>query len=186
MTSLAFKFNKSEQRQLLRAMKIRPGMFFRKVKELWTQSDNITLGEIIRNQLSGRKGRKALNRISGNAARALNVKVQKLKRNVISTIFLLRRGGVDKYLPIHDKSWTGSRVIRAKNKPYLVFKMQTSTRAYSKKGKRLKRPQKGFSWVKVKQVTIPQRTNILEYYIKQGGKRRAQDVREAMRLTLNG
>ena len=186
MTNITFKFNQRDVKKFHDVVKATPKKFFMKVRDLWAESESALVGDIIRSQLSGRKGRRGLNRVSGNAARALNVKVKLFTRDVVSTLFLLKRGGVEKYLPIHDKSWKGSRVIKAKNKPYLVFKMQTSSRAYSKAGKRLKKPVAGFSWAKVKQVTIPERTNIIETFYKKGNPMRRRGVKKALRWAVNG
>jgi phage gpG-like protein len=61
-------------------------------------------------------------------------------------------------------------IIRAKNRPYLVFRINTAVKIYSKSktvkvggskyefgGNRLKNNQNIYSWVRVKQVTIPPR-----------------------------
>jgi len=186
MSNITFKFNARDRKRFQAVVKKKPDQFFDMVRDLWAETDSGTVGNIIKDQLSGRKGNFGLFRRSGNAARALNVKVRRLKNDVVSTLFLLNRGGVKKYLPIHDKSWKGSRVIKAKNKPYLVFKMETSARIFSKSGKKLKKAVAGFTWIRTKQVTIPERTDILGFYLNEGGIRRRRDVKKALRLVFNG
>lgn len=58
-------------------------------------------------------------------------------------------------------------IIRAKNKEYLMFRMPTGLRTTSKSGKPLKKAQQQFSFVRVKQVTIPQRD--FRFISPQGG-----------------
>lgn len=48
-------------------------------------------------------------------------------------------------------------IIRAKNKEYLMFRVPYGLRTTSRSGKPLKKAQQQFSFVRVKQVTIPQR-----------------------------
>jgi len=48
-------------------------------------------------------------------------------------------------------------IIRAKNKEFLSFRIPTGLRTTSKSGKTLKKAQQQFGFVRVKQVTIPQR-----------------------------
>jgi phage gpG-like protein len=48
-------------------------------------------------------------------------------------------------------------IIRAKNAEYLMFRVPSGLRTTSKAGKTLKKPQQQFAFVRVKQVTIPQR-----------------------------
>lgn len=49
-------------------------------------------------------------------------------------------------------------VIKAKNAPYLWFKIHTSDRFMSLRGnKRLAKPVAGWTWIRTKQVTIPAR-----------------------------
>ncbi len=57
-------------------------------------------------------------------------------------------------------------VIRAKNKPYLAFRVPVGLVTSSKSGKKLKSPKKTYAFVRVRQVEIPQR----DYrYISQAG-----------------
>ena len=181
-----FKFTIKEKDRFLKILRDRPLKFLRTVQRLWKQDDNTTVGEIIRNQLSGRKGKKGLNRVSGQAARALNIKTEIVGKDVVSTMFIPSSNPAKDYLPTHDKSRKGDGTIRAKNKPYLVFKMHSSTRSYSKSGKKLKRSTKEFRWVRTKQVKIPIRTNIIEYYTKEGGRRRAGSIRKALKELAHG
>lgn len=59
-----------------------------------------------------------------------------------------------KYARIHNRGG----VIKAKNAPYLQFKVgQVASRLVGKRGQRLKRATKVQGWVRVKQVTIPKR-----------------------------
>jgi phage gpG-like protein len=57
------------------------------------------------------------------------------------------------YAAIHELGG----IIRAKNKPYLWFKIHSSTRTFTKSGERMKRSRAEYGWVRVKQVRIPAR-----------------------------
>ena len=64
-----------------------------------------------------------------------------------------------KYAAIHNYGG----VIKAKNAPYLVFKIKTSNQFRSTKtGKRFAKPRAGYQWVSVKQVEMPRRQIIPE------------------------
>lgn len=169
-------------KRFLKALKEKPLKFFTRVRDLWKLDDQDTLGEIVKEQLTGRPG---LNRQSGQAARALNVKVRMtgrgLRKDVESRLFINASNQAKEYLPFHDKSRKHDGIIKAKNSPYLHFKMHTSDRIRGKTGKVLKRAVKQYSWVKVKQVQIPARTNILEYFVKDGSAPRRKSVRLAMK-----
>lgn len=164
---MSFKFKFKDTERFKRITRERPVKWLQYIKNAWSKADNITVGEIIKSQLSGRRGGKGLKRISGQAARALNVKTQIVGKNVISTLFIPLSNPAAKYLPIHDKSRKGDGVIRPKNKEYLHFKTPTG-------------------WVKTKEVHIPVRTNILEYYMKTGGKRRAAAVVDSFKVLAHG
>jgi len=118
--------------------------FLKDIHRAWTLDSNTLLGDIIKTQLSGRRGNVFLNRRTGNAARALLNRTQIVGGDVISKFFLDANNPAKRYLPIHDSSWPKSRTIVPKAKKYLKFQTRDK------------------KWHTVKSVTIPERTNIVE------------------------
>ena len=87
-----------------------------------------------------------LNVQSGLLSGSFKISPKATPRSLTATL-----GSPVKYAAIHEFGG----IIKAKNKPYLVFKIHTSNRIASKRGgKRLKKAKAGFTWVKVKQVKI--------------------------------
>lgn len=73
-------------------------------------------------------------------------------------------------------------IIRAKNAEFLMFRMPIGLRTTSKSGKTLKTAQKQFAFVRVKQVTIPQRD--YRYISPQGGSIIVQSALRNLTLGL--
>ena len=73
-------------------------------------------------------------------------------------------------------------VIRAKNAEYLMFRVPSGIRKTDGRGRLLKKPKFMYSWVRVKQVTIPQRDFT---FISEGGFNRALAVIERHMRTVN-
>jgi len=137
--------------------------FLPEVRKRWAIDGQQVVGKIVREQLSGRPG---LKRVSGDAARALNTTtIQEGNSDVVQKYFIPESNPAKVYLPIHDKSWKKSRIIRPKNKKYLHFKWG--------KGKN--------DWAMTKRVKIPRRTNIIETIVKDGKRRRAISLNTILR-----
>jgi phage gpG-like protein len=73
-------------------------------------------------------------------------------------------------------------IIRAKNAEYLMFRVPAGIRKTDGRGRILKKPQTMYSWVRVKQVTIPQRDYT---FISESGFNRALAVIERHMRTVN-
>jgi hypothetical protein len=104
-------------------------------------------------QLSGRPG---LNRKSGHAADDWFVTTIEQGYKLATSAW---------YLITHQHAEGFNGIIRAKNKPYLVFRYEGTPKTYSARtGKKLSRAQHTYNWARVKQVYIPKRLTILENY----------------------
>jgi len=95
------KFN---EKKFMLAMRKRPVETLKAIRVKWTKAGNLLLGRINRTQLSGRRGSKGLNKITGEAGRVLNMKTKMQAGDIIQTMFLIKASPARKYLPIHDKS----------------------------------------------------------------------------------
>lgn len=91
-----------------------------------------------------------------------------------------------RYARAHDKSRTFDGWIRPKVKEYLCFKVHASTRIFSKAGKRLKRSVREFSWVKVKQVFLPVRTDVVGDFAGRGREIFTANINTALGRWANG
>jgi hypothetical protein len=177
----SFALHFPNRKQFLAAIRQRPKKFIGLIAKRWRSAGNELVREIVREQLSGRRGNKGLNRTTGNASRALNIKTEKLVDDVVQTLFLSKTNPAKDYLPMHDASRKGDGIIKAKSKPYLHFPIK-GVRTHGKGGKRLKRARKETQgWVKVKQVKIPVRTNIIETYMKKTRPKLYSAFRDAAR-----
>lgn len=85
----------------------------------------------------------------GNLRRSIHTKVMVSGKHAIGIV-----GTPSKYALTHELG----AIIRAKNKPYLHFRIHTSNQVFKKSGTgRLKKSKRGYTWVMVKQVKIPKR-----------------------------
>lgn len=156
-----FKLSIKGQEKLIRILQTGHTRFLKDVAKRWQLDGQRTIALIVRKMLTGRPG---LRRVTGNAARALGTVTKIVGRDVVQKFFLVSSNPAKTYLPIHDKSRKGDGVIRARTKPYLVFKTREG------------------NWVSKKQVRIPIRTDILGAIDKVGGKLRLESTVQALKV----
>ena len=145
MADVELKLN---DEKLMRVWKKCRDKFLSMVRDAWSKEGHSLIGEVVREQLSGRRGGMGLDRRSGNAARAMNVVTKKTSNDVIQKFFVAAANPAKHYLFVHDKvreklsGDISQGKIKAKNKPWLVFQV-------------------GGQWRRAKEVTIPQRTDVV-------------------------
>jgi len=155
-------------------MKRRSIRFLYEVKQGWSIAGQQVVGNVVRDQLTGRKGDIGLNRRTGNAARVLNTITEIIDFDVVQTFFLVADNPAKNYLPIHDASRKkaggdfGRGIIRARNAPYLVFRTDDG------------------AWHTRKKVKMPQRVNILAQIEKDGRRLRFAAIKQALRRAERG
>lgn len=168
----AYRINVDE---LIRLLKEGNERFLKLVRDKWQKTGQYQISDIVKDELTVRPG---LNRISGNAARALYPVTEIKNGNVYHR--WVAGGPAAKYLPLHQYGG----VIKAKGAGYLRFKITTKVASSSLKSKKTK-TSKVYDWIMVKQVTIPKRLHIIERFTAPGNELREQDVIEAMKEITN-
>jgi len=183
---LSFTLDFIQKEKFLKTLRDRPRTLFFNIKKRWTILGGELIKEIVREQLSGRRGKKGLNRGRGNAARALNVSTKQTAKDITQKLFLVKSNRASKYLPYHDESRKWDGIIRPKKKKALAFKVHKSTRIFSKKGKRLKKAQRQYDKVVVKKVFLPVRTSILSVYLKKTKPKLFEAIQDAVAEMMRG
>ena len=124
--------------------------------EAYLEIGNIFLGEMQENfRVGGRpspwKTSGRVEKFGGETLRLTGPLMRSLTVNIEERGFSIGSNLV--YARIHALGG----IIRAKNAPYLVFRVPSGLQTKSKSGKPLKAPKKEYALVRVKQVEIPQR-----------------------------
>lgn len=149
---------KDKDKFLKKSKKISSG-FLKDLKIAWSEIGNSLVSGVVKTQLSGRPG---LERVTGNAARALNVNTKIKSNNVVQKFYLQSSNPAKIYLPMHDKRRKGSGYITSKNSSHLHFKTKSG------------------DWVKTDKVYIPVRTDIYGYIDEKGKKKWPSAVKKVM------
>jgi hypothetical protein len=128
--------------------------------------------KVVREQISGRPGlinRHGTTGLAGSFSTKL--------KSAGSGFWTIAMSTAKKYTRIHQFGGV-IKPVRAK---FLTFKIHTSNRIFSKAGVRLKKSPREFSWVRVKQVTIPKRLRIIEDFYASGANMIRAEVTKLLR-----
>jgi hypothetical protein len=145
-----------------------------KIRKEWNKDSLYIAGQVTKNQLSGRRGQKGLNRRSGAAAESILGRARIENKDVVAKVYLDKGNRAREYLPIHDASWTKSRTIRHPGgTPYKII--GDGKAVFVKKGT------KDITGITAPHnITIPQRTDIVGEAKKLGKKVYVESVKKVV------
>jgi len=164
-----FTLSKINSKKVFDLLKRNNQKFLQDVKRRWVMDAQDIIALINRARLTT-GGNNSLKRRSGQASRVImsRTTITKLTQTVVNKFFLDKNNPASVYLPVHDKSYKGSRIIRPKRGKWLKFKTADG------------------NWVTTNRVFIPPRTDIMQILTKRAKKKFVASVNDSLKVFANG